>query len=94
MNGSSGEGAGQHDLVDCAVGASMLCRHQFGSDREGRRDGKAHADAGDQADDDQLLGGLRERDQQREQCADDDADLHDEFAAEAVGQQPRRCSHR
>ena len=65
------ERARQHDLVDRAIGAPMLRRHQLGGDRERRRDRKAETDAGQQADDDQLLGGLHQRDQQREEGADD-----------------------
>ena len=63
----------------------MLFRHQLGGDRERRRNGKAETDAGEDADDDQLRAGLRERDQQGEKGADDDADLHHQFAADTIG---------
>ena len=79
------EGARQADLVDRAVGAPVLRRHQFGGDRERRGDRKAEPDAGQQADDDQLLGGLHERDHQREEGHADDADLDDQLAADVVG---------
>jgi AcrB/AcrD/AcrF family len=45
--GKNRECASQHDLVDCAVGAAVLCRHQFGCDREWRRDRKSKANAGE-----------------------------------------------
>ena len=85
-NGSTVKALASMTSIDRAIGAPVLRRHQLGGNRERRRDGKSHADAGDEADGDQLLGGLRQRDQQREEGADDDADLHDELAAEPVGQ--------
>jgi hypothetical protein len=37
----------------------VLGRHQFGGDRERRRQRKAQAEAGEHADDEQLRAGLR-----------------------------------
>jgi hypothetical protein len=60
-------------------------RHQFGGDRERCRERKTDAEAGEHADDDQLRAGLRQRYQQGERRAGDDADLHHGLAADAVG---------
>jgi hypothetical protein len=38
----------------------MVRRHQLGSDRKRRRDGKPEANAGQEPQDDQLLGALRQ----------------------------------
>ena len=59
---NQGEGAGQRHLIDGAVGAPMLRRHQFGGDRKRRRDGTARAKARQQTHDDQLLGVLHQWD--------------------------------
>ena len=80
-----GERGGQRHLIDRAIGAPVLRRHQFGGDRERGRDGAARADAGQQTHDDQLLGGLHQRDQQRETGRGDHADQHDRLAAPMVG---------
>ena len=45
----------QHDLINRGIGASVLRRHQFGGNRERRRDREAETEAGDQAQDEQLL---------------------------------------
>jgi hypothetical protein len=63
----------------------MLRRHQFGSDRERRRNHAAGADAGQQAQDDQLLGRLHQGDQQCQKCRQEDADQHDALTAQMVG---------
>ena len=83
--GQQRESARQHDLVYRAVGAAVLGRHQFGGDRERRRHGKSRAETGQQADDEQLRAGLRQRYQQGEERAGNNADLHHGLAAEAVG---------
>jgi hypothetical protein len=83
--GKDGECASQHDLIDRAVGAAVLCRHQFGRDREWRRNRKSKANAGEDTDYDQLRTALRQRYQQREERADDDADLHHGLVAHAIG---------
>jgi len=68
----------------------VLRRHQFGGDWERRGDRTACAKAGQQTDDDQLLGGLHQRDQQGEERRGDDADQHDRLAAPVIRYQRRR----
>ena len=80
------EGAGQHDFIDRTVCPPVVRRHQFRRDGERRRDGKPQSNASDKPKNNKLLGGLRQRDQQCEQRADDHADLHDGLAAQPVGQ--------
>ncbi len=63
----------------------MLRRHQLGGDREGRGHHAAGANAGQEAQDDQLLGALHQRDHQCQQCRQENADQHDALAAQMVG---------
>jgi hypothetical protein len=60
-------------------------RHQFGGDRERRRGGKADGKTGQQANDDQVLAALRQRDQQREEVDRRHPEQHDGAAAPVVG---------
>ena len=80
-----GEGDRQRHLIDCAVSAPVLRRHQFGGDRERRRDGAAGTEAGQEAQDDQLLGVLHQRDQQGEERGGDHPDQHHGLAAPVIG---------
>ena len=63
----------------------MLRRHQFGGDRERRRDRGARAKARQQTHDDQLLGILHQRDQQGKKRGGDHPDQHHALAAEVIG---------
>ena len=84
------KGGGQRHFIDRAIGAPVLRRHQFGGDRERRRNDAAGAEAGQQTQDDQLLGVLHQRDQQGEKRGGDHPDLHHHLAAPVIGYR-REC---
>jgi hypothetical protein len=76
--------AGQHDLVNRPVSAPVLRGHQLCGNRKRCRDGKASGKTGEQADDDQLLAALHQRDQQGEEIGGGHTDQHDGPAAPVV----------
>ena len=79
-----GERGGQRHLVDGAVGAAVLRRHQFGGDREHRRPHAASAEAGQRPQDDQLFGILHQWDQKGEERRRNHADHQHGLAAQLV----------
>ena len=79
-----GERGGQRHLVDGTVGAAVLRRHQFGADRVYRRPHTAGAETGQRPQDDQLLGILHQRDQEREERRRNHADQQHGLAAQLV----------
>ena len=85
-----GEGRGQRHLIDRAIGAPVLSRHQLGGDRKRRGHGATRADTGQETHDDQLVGALHQRDQQGEKRRGDHADQHDCLAAPMIGYRRRR----